>query len=113
LGGGGNGLQAFNTLPYPGVFSTESGILIPPLLAGSGKSVMPWLRMHRENLSACAETCYCWVAVTVGHRDWQACCAAWSWELLTPTCCRLTLGIAPPLVGSGNAGTPWVRMQLL
>ena len=104
-------MQAFKAAPYPGVLSTESGILIPPLLAGSGKSVMPWLRTHRENLSACAETCCCWVAETVGHRERQACCAAWSWELLTPTCCRLTLGIAPPLVGSGNADTPWERMQ--
>lgn len=29
------------------------------------------------------------------------------------SCCRLTSGISPPLVGSGNAGTPWERMQVV
>jgi hypothetical protein len=89
----------------------ESGIPIPPLASGSGKSLMPWLRIHRENLSACARTCCCWVAETVGHRDLQACCAAWSWESPTPTCWRLSFGTSPPRVGSGKFGTPWERMQ--
>ena len=31
--------------------------------------------------------------------------------MLTPSCCRLTFGIAPPRLGSGKFSTPWPRMQ--
>ena len=37
--------------------------------------------------------------------------AAWNWELLTPSCCGVTFGNAPLLLGSGKFGTPWERMQ--
>jgi hypothetical protein len=41
----------------------------------------------------------------------QARWAAWNRELLTPTCCGVTLGTPPPLVGSGKSGTPCARTQ--
>lgn len=70
--------QACTAAGYPGALSRKSGILSLPLLSGLGKSAMPWLRMQRENLSACALACCCWVAETVGDGDLQALCAAWS-----------------------------------
>ncbi len=52
----------------------------------------------------------------LGSRCAQALWAAWYWELLTPSCSRLTLGnpLANSLLllGSGYFGTPWDRMQL-
>ena len=62
------------------------GIVIAPLLAGSGKFVAPRARMHRENVSAWAKTCGdCWVTEGVGTNDLQACSAVASCELLTPS----------------------------
>ncbi len=62
------------------------GILIAPSLSGSGKFVAPWARMHWENLSACARTCGDGrVTDEVGNSDLQACSAAASCELLTPS----------------------------
>src|SRR3981081_3377586 len=46
-----------------------------------------------------------------GSRCWQAFRAAWSWELLTPSCWSVSLGIPPLLVGSGQFGTPLARTQ--
>src|ERR1700730_5218601 len=85
-----------------------------PLLSGSG-SVTPWLRTHWENLSACALICCtsAWFGPLppFGSRCWQALWADWSWELLTPSCCEGSLGVAPLLSGSGKFGTPLERMQ--
>ena len=47
----------------------------------------------------------------VGRRPTQAVWAAWNWELLTPSCGKLTFGSSPLLAGSGNFDTPWERMQ--
>src|ERR1700722_2646843 len=46
-----------------------------------------------------------------GSRCWHAFRAAWSWELLTPSCCAVSLGTPPLLLGSGKYGTPCERMQ--
>ena len=63
--------------------------------------------------SCCDWAWVCWPPF--GSRCAQALWAAWNWELLTPSCCRLTLGnpLANSLLlsGSGNFGTPWERMQ--
>jgi hypothetical protein len=41
----------------------------------------------------------------------QALWATWNRELPTPTCCGVTFGTPPLLVGSGKSGTPCERMQ--
>lgn len=41
----------------------------------------------------------------------QALWADWNWELVTPSCCGVSLGISPLLVESGKFGTPLERMQ--
>jgi len=46
-----------------------------------------------------------------GSRSPQALVAAWYWELLTPSCCAVSLEIDPLLSGSGKLGTPWERMH--
>ena len=62
------------------------GIVIAPLLWGSGKLVAPWARTHWENLSACARACGdSWVTGEIGTSDLHACWAAASCELVTPS----------------------------
>lgn len=95
-------------------------------VVGSGKSGTPWVRMHRANLSmtfsssrttvgeqspAAKHCCSCcWTVPPVaGIRCWQARWAAWSRELLTPSCCALALAIPPSLGGSGKFGIPCER----
>ena len=39
------GLCTFKSLPGPPIREIE---IAPPLVVGSGKSLTPWLRMHRE-----------------------------------------------------------------
>jgi hypothetical protein len=89
LGGGGAPYlcrQKWRAARYAGEFSMAWGIVIAPLLSGSGKLVVPWERMHWENRSAWARTCGdCWVTEEVGSSDLQACSAAPSCELLTPS----------------------------
>ena len=83
-----------------------------PLLSvvGSGQFGTPWERMHRakSSMPLVIRGTWAWVG-------WSSCAqalwAAWSWEVLTPTCCGVTLGTPPLLVGSGKAGTPCERMQ--
>ena len=78
--------QKWRAARYAGEFSMAWGIPIAPLLSGSGKVEAPCARMHWENLSACART---WgdrrVTKEVGSSDLQACTAAVSCELLTPS----------------------------
>src|SRR5258707_15205106 len=72
--------------------------------------------MHRAN---CSIWLHHWFSAAglssmlpvFGSRCWQAFRAAWSWELLTPSCGAVSLGIPPLLVGSGQFGTPWARTQ--
>ena len=35
----------------------------------------------------------------------------WNLELLTPSCCELSFGSSPLLLGSGKLGTPFERIQ--
>src|ERR1700730_16569934 len=46
-----------------------------------------------------------------GSRCWQAFSAAWSWELLTPSCCAVSLAIPPLLSGAGEFRPPPERTQ--
>jgi hypothetical protein len=46
-----------------------------------------------------------------GSRRWQSLWAAWKRELLTPSCCRVSLGSSPLLLASGKFSTPLERMQ--
>lgn len=82
-----------------------------PLPAGSGKFVMPWLRMHWENLSARDASRRCCSTDAVGSKCWQALWAAWYRELLAASWLRVTLLKTPLLLGSGKFGTPFERMQ--
>jgi hypothetical protein len=72
--------------------------------------------MHCEKLSACVFAC-CSSAESgpppFGSRCWQAVWAAWTRELLAPSCCGVSLDLsnAPLLSGSGQFGTRWERMQ--
>src|SRR6202521_5817562 len=90
---------------------------IRPLLTGSGKLGPPCARTHWENLSACVLSC-CRCATDgplppfvsrCRHAFW----AAWTLESLAPSCCDVSLDLsnAPLLLGSGQFGTPWERMQ--
>ena len=67
--------------------SGRVGAGILPSLPGSGKFVKPWVRMHRENLSACALICCTCAGVgpgpLFGSRCWHSFTAAWNWESLT------------------------------
>ena len=95
---------------------------------GVGPVRHPWRRMHTANLrpevsirctTACGQSpasTHCWACCcndppVAGSRRWQALWPAWSWEVLTPSSCALTLGSVPLLSGSGKFGTPWERMQ--
>src|ERR1700727_618271 len=96
-------------------------------VVGSGKFGTPWERMHRASFRsavsicctraggqslACMHSCSCcWSDPPVGNRCWQACWAAWYWEVLTPNCWASPLGSCPLLWASGKFGTPWERMQ--
>ncbi len=45
----------------------------PPELCGSGKSLMPWLRMHWDTLRAFCSAWACWALVGGGPiLDWHA-----------------------------------------
>ena len=97
-------------------------------MVGSGQFVTPRERMHWLNLRMALVTC-CTIAggqlpvsshcrreaprepLLLGYRCWQARWAAWSCELLTPSCCELALGTSRLLGGSGKSGTPLERMQ--
>ena len=84
---------------------------------GSGQFGTPWERMHRANVrmslhDCCSSAWVGWLPGPFGSRCMQALWADWNWELLTPSCCRLTLGIAPLLSGSGKFGTPLERMHV-
>jgi hypothetical protein len=70
--------------------------------------------MHWAKRSACATSgVRRGPAALTGARLWQADDADWNAACVTPSCCRLGFGIAPLLSGSGNVGTPWVRMHAL
>jgi hypothetical protein len=66
--------------------------------------------MHRAKFSMPLIICGTWAWVG-WSRCAQALWATWNWELLTPTCCEVTLGTPPLRVGSGKFGTPCERMQ--
>jgi hypothetical protein len=117
LGGGGAPYlfrQKWRAARYSGELSMAWGIAIAPLLPGSGKLVLPWVRMQFENVSACARTC-CegWVTEDVGNCDLQAFSADETCERLTPSSWSVSGDrVGDPLLpGSGQSGTPWVRMH--
>ena len=85
---------------------------------GSGQVGTLWERMHRAILSMASRSrCdSAWVIwPPLGSRCAQALWVTWYWELLTPSCYRLTLGNPLRnsflLLASGNFGTPCQRMQ--
>ena len=77
---------------------------------GSGQFGTPWERMHRAKFTIPVIICGVW-AWAGWSRCAQALWATRNWELLTPTCCGVTLGTPPLRVESGKAGTPCARMQ--
>jgi hypothetical protein len=83
---------------------------------GSGQFATPWERMHRANVRMSLHDCCSAARVgrppgPFGNRCMQALWAAWSWGLLTPSWCGVSLGIPPVLLGSGKFDTLWERMQ--
>src|SRR6266567_512557 len=81
----------------------------PVSMVGSGQFGTPWRRMHTANLRpevsiCCTTACgqspantHCWACCcndppVLGSRHWQALWPAWSWEVLAPSSCALTLG---------------------
>src|SRR4029077_1106450 len=79
-------------------------------VVGSGQVGMPWERMQRAKFSRPVMICGTW-AWDGWRSGAQARWAAWNREVLTPTCCGVTLGTPPRLAGSGKSGTPWERMH--
>jgi hypothetical protein len=103
-------------LGEPWLIPSPAGSGMRPSPPGSGKDGTPWLRTHRANTRAFARTrcCAAWLGdrPPFGANRRQALCADANRVLLTPSCCRPTLGIVPLLPGSGNLDTPLERMQL-
>src|SRR6188472_1833148 len=115
----GAGCSRCEHLPDLASICGVSGLIRPwrsktacPVLSvvGSGQLRTPWERRQRAKSSMPLSVCCTWVLVD-RSRCAQALWAAWNCELLTPSCCMVTLGIAPLLSGSGNCDTPWERMQ--
>src|SRR5580700_2471179 len=84
---------------------------------GSGQFGTPWECMHRAKCSIwlhhwCSAAGLSSMLPVFGSRCWQAFRAVWSWELLTLSCCAVSLGTPPLPLGSGKFGTPCERMQL-
>jgi hypothetical protein len=105
-------LGEFGSSPLLGV--NFSWIPPPGPLAGSGKFVMPWLRMQAENFSAEASALACWAGLggppglsSFPHLAWAASnCGDWG---LMPLLGVIT--VAPLPFGSGKFGTPLERMH--
>jgi hypothetical protein len=105
---------AARNLGEPWSMPTLAGSGMRPSPAGSGKPGTPWLRTHRANLNETAVKRCCSDRLggrpPFGRSCRQAACAAVNRALLTRSRCNPTFGITPP-AGSGNADTPFERMQ--
>ena len=99
--------------PAPPALSVT--LVPPPENFGSGKLGTPWWRMHSENFSAasCILACCAGLgAIFEGAYLLHAFSAAWNWDDSGFGPWPLWFSMCmPPSLGSGNSGSPWVRMH--